>query len=119
MATWTKARLLSKMLPRYPNLDDFNTVYRSPAAVAKECGRILGDVVQQMSSVVVGQSWQQLIYCKYFMTLGLNTGKESGSLTMMVGREVSISLDACERCGKRASSRRKSIDEVEGFLNRH
>jgi hypothetical protein len=38
-----------------------------------------------VEGVVVGQSWQQLIYCKYFMTLGLNTGKESGSLTTMVG----------------------------------
>jgi len=37
---------------------------------------------------------------KCSMTLGLNADKKSGSLITMMGREVSISPDAVERCTK-------------------
>ena len=70
---------------------------------------------------MVVQSWQQLIYGKYFMTLGLNAGKESGSLTTMVGtggehiyRQVRAK-DA-ER-GRPVDG--KPTDETEEFLNHH
>jgi hypothetical protein len=78
-----------------------NIVYRPPAVVVKKWGRkSCGSA--NVEGVVVGQSWQQLIYrnrrvATYFMTLGLNASKESGSLITMMGVGVSISLDVCER----------------------
>jgi hypothetical protein len=38
MATWTKVQILSKVLPRFPNLDDLDIVYRSLAVIVKGCG---------------------------------------------------------------------------------
>jgi hypothetical protein len=82
MATRTKVQVLSRMLPRIPDLDDLDIVYRSPAVIVKECGRTLGVAVQRMSRV-----WRLDNHGKYFVTLGLNAGKKSGSLTTMVGTE--------------------------------
>jgi hypothetical protein len=99
-------------------------VCRSPAVVAKECGRTLGIAVQQtfegrggrtiMAAIGLWQPTGSLIVS--YLTLGLSAGKESGSLITMMGQGVSISPDAFERG---MSSRRKSIDEIAGFLNHH